>query len=193
LQLNSKQKKALRKQYELPFTGLKEGVHSFEFPLDQAFFKAMFTGMEEYDNPEDIESGEALLSISLEKKPHFMVLDLLIEGSVNVPCNTCLEPAKTPISIDQKVIVTQDEEKDGTENYLVLDSTDVAIDLLPLIYENLNLAIPIRHVHDEGQCDPTMKQYISDDTEAPEESSEADIDPRWAKLADLKKDKKKNK
>ena len=52
-----------------------------------------------------------------------------------------------------------------------------------LIYEQIVLAIPTRHVHEEGGCNPDMLARIGQ-MKAPE--STAEEDPRWSELRKLK-------
>ena len=63
-----------------------------------------------------------------------------------------------------------------------LDSRAHSINLTHYIYECLRLALPIRHVHPAGQCDPEVEQVLN----KLEVDHDPHPDPRWEVLKDLK-------
>ena len=71
-----------------------------------------------------------------------------------------------------------------SDDVLVIPHTDYQIDLATIIYEFINLLLPIRHVHPmnkdgEYACDPDVTKFITE-TPAHEET-----DPRWDALRSL--------
>jgi uncharacterized metal-binding protein YceD (DUF177 family) len=57
-----------------------------------------------------------------------------------------------------------------------------------LIYEFIVLAIPIKHVHAPGKCNPAMSQVLEELSadRSSDEVSNQPIDPRWSALEKLK-------
>ena len=83
----------------------------------------------------------------------------------------------------------RDTRQRKSEDVLMVPQTDYQIDLAPLIYEYINLLLPIRHAHPmsengEYACDPEVTRFI---TETPEHE---DNDPRWDALRGLTEDLK---
>ena len=90
-----------------------------------------------------------------------------------------------PIATDNKLVARLGDEFDDSDEYIVIPADEGILDVAWLIYEFVALAVPMRHVHEEGQCNPDMIRRIeqlvvdsSDDDEA--------VDPRWKELEKLK-------
>ncbi len=171
------------KQYRIPFTGLKNDRHEFDFEVDKRFFDEF-----EYSIVKD---GKLKVLVELEKQETMMVLNFKIEGYISLNCDLCLNnyPGKT--SINERLIIKFQEEDDLnqlTEEILVLSKQDYELDIAPLLYEYINLAVPINSRCDnpgnEVFCDKGMIEKIkslSDNEEATEQN-----DPRWDILKKIK-------
>ena len=72
------------RQYAIPFRGLKEGRHSFEFVTDNSFF-------EQFDTSE-VSKGLVKVQVELIKHSQFFELHFDLSGRVTVTCDRCLEP-----------------------------------------------------------------------------------------------------
>ena len=70
-------------QFTIPFSGLKEGKHLFDFSADQRFF----AGFEE----SEIEKGSINIQVELEKRTTYLRLKFMIKGEVELICDRCLE------------------------------------------------------------------------------------------------------
>ena len=168
-------------QYTIPFSGLKEGKHLFDFSADHRFF----AGFEE----SEIEKGSVSIQIELEKRSTYLRLKFMLQGEVELICDRCLETYSQPIESTNLMLVKFSEtETDDGDEVIYIHPGAHQVDVAKLIYEFIVLSIPIRHVHpddDEGksQCDPEMLQKLDEYkvTDLPEVDP---IDPRWN---DLKK------
>jgi uncharacterized metal-binding protein YceD (DUF177 family) len=177
-------------KYEILFAGLANGNHTFEFALPSSFF-------EEFDDRMDdsfrISEGEVTYSVALDKKDHMLSLMFAFEGSVWFPCDKCNDPAPALIEGKRNLHVRFSEEKTWHEDeYMHLPPGAYKIELSDLFYEFIQLALPAKHQHIEGTCNPEslilLQQYLVQ--EVPEsEKSTTDIDPRWEKLKNLKSNK----
>jgi uncharacterized metal-binding protein YceD (DUF177 family) len=93
-----------------------------------------------------------------------------------------------PVESDNRLIVKLGSEASEEDDMIVVDENEGILDMSWIIYEFIVLAIPIRHVHAPGKCNPAMTQALEElsaDRSSDEESSQA-IDPRWEKLKNLK-------
>jgi uncharacterized protein len=71
----------IRKKYRIPYTGLKEGKHSFEFTAAVEFFDHY-----KYDY---VSQVELTATVELQKMSTMMILDLSLSGNYNTPCDRC--------------------------------------------------------------------------------------------------------
>ena len=69
-------------QYTIPFSGLKEGEHLFDFIADDRFF----AGFEE----SEITKGSVAVQVKLEKRSTYLRLSFALKGEVELICDRCL-------------------------------------------------------------------------------------------------------
>lgn len=172
-------------QYSIPFTGLKLGIHQFEFEVDDAFF-------EEYEYSL-VKSGKLKVNLELEKQETMMILNFYINGGMKLACDVCLADYPYSVEIQERQIVklNGDEElEENTEEILVLKRNETEINVATLIYEYINLAAPyISRCEDEGNMDWCDREMIAKlEQLAPGSKEEIeDEDPRWEALKNIKK------
>ena len=168
--------------FAIPFKGLSLGNHSFDFDVNDTFFEHF-----EYS---EIKKGKVSVEVSLERQERMLVFWFIIQGSVEVTCDRCVDVFDHPINGREQLIVKFGQERmEESEDVLVIPHTDYQIDLAPIIYEFINLLLPIRHVHpmnEDGEyaCDPEVTKFITE-TPAHEET-----DPRWDALRRLTENEK---
>ncbi|MCK4361636.1 MAG: DUF177 domain-containing protein, partial [Bacteroidales bacterium] len=72
------------KQFVIRFSGLSIGNHQYKFIIDEKFF-------EKFDFSE-IKNGKITVDLLLNKQENVLILNFIINGTVNVTCDRCLEP-----------------------------------------------------------------------------------------------------
>ncbi len=172
-------------QYSIPYTGLKLGVHEFEFEVGDEFFSAF-----EYSL---VKSGKLKVKLDLDKQETMMLLNFHIVGEMMLGCDVCLADYPYQVKIDERQIAkftgNVDLEED-TEEIIVLTKNENEIDVAPLIYEYINLAVPyINRCADEGNtkwCDQEMIEKLRQLSGSAQAENESD-DPRWEALKNIKK------
>ena len=165
--------------FDIPFTGLPIGSHHYQFDIDKSFF----------DNFEFSEISEAKfhVKIDLDKQSNMLILHFDIKGEVEVLCDTCGDMFFLPLSYQDRIIVKfGDEEIDQSDEIWVIPHHEHKINVADLIYEFTHLALPVRRVHPEGECN---EEAISNPTKLESHPIEEN-DPRWDKLKKIKKDLK---
>ena len=166
---------------KIDLKGLEEGVNHLEFDLDDTYFK-------EVDAPE-VSQGSVHVSLDIVRTGEdFFTLDFHLAGIVMVPCDVCLEPMEQSIEAIERL-----EAKFGTENSEEDDLVTVAEDegILDCSHgtstNSIALAIPIKHVHAPGKCNPAMVRALEEYSAARSgEEDEQAMDPRWEALLKLK-------
>jgi uncharacterized metal-binding protein YceD (DUF177 family) len=168
-------------EFTIPFVGLKEGVHRFEFDVDKTFFEAF-----DYEDFNDI-IGKVFLDLT--KKNTLLELSFRSSVTVNVNCDLTNEIFDLPFSSEfQLVVKFGSEHNDDNEDLLILPHGAYQIDVSQYVYEMIVLAIPQKRVH-PGVEDGTLKSdMLSKLLELqPKEVSTTPLgsDPRWDSLKKL--------
>jgi len=169
-------------QYTIPFSGLKEGKHLFDFSADHRFFA-------EFEESE-IEKGSVSVQVELEKRTTYLRLTFILKGEVELICDRCLERYLQPIESRNLMLVKFSEtETDDGDEVIYIHPAAYQVEVAKLIYEFIVLSIPIRHVHPEdsegiSRCDPEMLRKLEEykATDLPENNP---IDPRWNDLKNI--------
>lgn len=126
-----------------------------DYTLDTAFFQAM-------EQP-DVTGAEVRVHLDVDHKNDAYYCRFKAEGKLFIPCDRCLEPMTWPVSLEEELTVKYGEEyDDSTDGVLVIPQNDTHLDLAPLLCDMMLLSIPMRHVHEEGDCDPAMRQILQD-------------------------------
>jgi uncharacterized metal-binding protein YceD (DUF177 family) len=173
--------KKLSNPYIIPFVGLKNGEHRFDYVIDDAFFKD-----KEYS---EVQQARINTQVTLTKETNLLIFDIKMEGTINVPCDRCGDPFDFPVWDERKFIVnlTNDKYEDGDEIIsLSLDASE--IDISQPLYEYVNLLLPQRRIHpakEDGTsgCNPEALKILNKFSEKEEEHP---TDPRWDALKKIK-------
>ena len=172
--------------FKIDLKGLQEGKTQFRYNLDDGFFKAI-------DAPH-VHRGSLVVKLSIYRTVDVFELHFHTEGSVRVPCDVCLDDMEVVIDTDNRLVARLATEYSEDDDLITVDENDGTIDVAWFIYEFIELALPIRHVHAAGECNPAMVELLNKHsaTQSSEtEKGHTSIDPRWAELKKLKiKDKK---
>ncbi len=175
------------KEYTIPFVGLKQGLHQFEYQIDNTFFEHF-----EYD---EFNAAAVTVTLEFDKKITMLELHFKATGTVNVNCDLTNEPFDLPIENDFFLVVKfGDEYNDENEELLILPHGEYEVNIQQYIYELLVLAIPHKRIH-PGVEDGTLESDILEklDELSPKEktikNTKEETDPRWDKLKNLLNDK----
>ena len=167
-------------RFKIPFIGLKEGKHQFEYTVDNTFFET---------NPYDEILGAQIdVNLDFVKKSTFLELEFDASGFLNVACDLTNERYDEAIQTSMHLIVKfGDFYEDENEEVLIIPHSETELDVSQIIYEMLVLAVPIKKEH-PGIADGTLQTDILEKLEElrPKEHSKSqETDPRWSKLKDL--------
>ena len=178
------------KEFVIPYSGLKEGEHQFEYQINKAFF--------DFFNYEDFNSCNITAAVKFVKKPTMFEIDFDISGSINVNCDVTNELFDLPIAIKTPLLVKfGDEYNDDNEDLLILPYSEYQLDISQYLYEIMVLAMPVKRVH-PGVEDGTLKSDVLEQLNAYDtqksKSQEVEektnvVDPRWEKLKEIITDK----
>ena len=166
---------------KIDLKGLNEGVNHLEFDLDDTYFKAI-------EAPE-VSQGKVRVFLDITRTGNdFFTLDFHETGVVMVPCDICLDLMEQPIETTQRLEVKLGTENSEEEDLVMVAEDEGILDITWYLYEFIALAIPIRHVHAPGKCNPamirTLEEYSA--TRSGQEEDDTPMDPRWEALLKLK-------
>jgi uncharacterized protein len=163
-------------KYDLEFKGLKEGLHEFEFEVQDTFF--------EHFDQELVSAGNIKVKVKLEKRSSFMKLYFKLNGWIVLICDRCLENYRQKVKYKGELFVKFGESDYEDDEIIWILPEEYRINLAQLIYEYIVLSIPLKHVHPEKNgvsgCNREMlnkleKHKLNEDGEKP-------ADPRWSAL-----------
>ena len=169
------------RNYELSFSGLKNGKHEFQFEIEKAFFQ-LFDIEQEFTNP------LIMAKILLEKHSTFLEFLITTKGNVDLVCDITNETFQQFVENEVKVLVKFGEGyDDSNEEVITIPMESHAFNVSQLIYENVILSIPMKkispNVSDE---DIEALERFSPKLEEEIEDEEHESDPRWDALKNLK-------
>jgi uncharacterized metal-binding protein YceD (DUF177 family) len=169
-------------RFKIDLKGLTEEVTTFEFELGKDYFNAL--------DETEVENGALHVSLSIRKASGFFELQFHTVGTVDIPCDRCLDLMEQPIETDNRLVAKFGSTNSEDDETVIVDEDEGILDTSWYIYEFIALAIPIQHVHATGKCNPAMTkalEELSADRSGDEESSQT-IDPRWEALLKLKRE-----
>lgn len=169
------------RNYDVSFSGLKNGKHEFKFEINETFFQ-LFDTEQEFTNP------RIGVNVSLDKHTTFLEFEIKIKGLVELVCDITNEDFDYPIENEIKILVNFGEEyDDSNEDVITIPTGEHAFNVAHLIYENVMLSIPMKKIS-PNVSDEDMKildQFSPKDIEVAEEE-EHESDPRWDALRKLR-------
>lgn len=165
------------RNYDIVFSGQKNGKHEFRFEIDKAFFQL-------FDTEQEFTEPKLVADVLMDKHTTFLEMNISTAGTVNLVCDITNENFDYPIENELNILVKFGEEYDDSEeDVITIPMSDHAFNAAQLIYESVMLAIPMKK----------MSPNISDEDFAilekfrpTDEIKEDAIDPRWESLKKLK-------
>jgi len=176
--------KKMEKMFIIPFIGLKEGNHQFDYIVDNTFFESF-----QYD---EILDAKINVHLDLIKKSTLLELNFHAKGIIKVACDVSNEHYNEPIETMLNLVVKFGNEfNNENEDILIVPHSEYQLDVSQFLYEMLVLAVPAKKVH-PGIKEGTLQSEILDKLKElqPKKSKiNQETDPRWSKLKDLLTDK----
>ncbi len=167
-------------RYRIPFKGLKEGSHTFDYDIDRSFFERF--------SKSEIRESDLHVQVILQKTLRLLTLDFVIEGTVRVPCDRCLDEFDMQVSFHETLYVKFGEKRhEESDNVLVIPEDDPVLEISQYIYEYAHLALPLRRIHPDDEnghssCNPVMLKKLEELSADAETRHNDDIDQRWSVL-----------
>lgn len=140
--------------YNIPWKGLSNGSHTFEFDMGDAFFKAFGSSV--------VSGGRLHAVAEVDKSASMLIMDVSIMGEVTTECDRCLGELSLPVDYEGTLTVKFSDETDEYDGEIMwLSPSQGEVPLAQYLYESVVLSLPYRKVHgtdEEGNllCDQDM-------------------------------------
>lgn len=179
------------REFEIAWQGLKPGVSTFEYDIDDKFFK-------EDDVERDFKDLDAQVTLDFDKKNNFFLCHFDIDGSITVPCDRCGEDFKLRLWDEFDLVIKLsgtevEHDEDDDADVVFIPRNETVLNVRDWIYEFLMLSIPLQKVHPDKAdgsygCSEEVLKLLNNLT-----ASEDEPKAIWKGLEKLKEDNNKRK
>lgn len=189
--------------YNIPLRNLTDGLHKFEYVLDDQYFKAIG------DADSDIRRGNVNVDVTVKSVSSTFEFNFTLNGEVHVPCDRCLDDILIETNSSNRLVVKFGlEYSEESDEIVIIPEEEGEINIAWFLYEFVMLSLPMKHVHAPGKCNKMMSTKLNKhkavaadsdsddnsdideddfDNSVEEEANEA-TDPRWDALKGLVED-----
>ncbi len=172
--------------YSIPLTGLREGVHNFEFICGPAFFKSY----SESEAPDAQVRVEAQLTQTASR----LQLVMNYRGTLELSCDRCLVSYTKNVLLSESFWISFGDTFVFEDQVVVLPTGTDTLDLAQRLYETIALQVPLRKVPCEETdfetlpCDASVLNALNNVSDTTEEAKDLHY---WDSLKKLKNKNKR--
>lgn len=160
-------------------------------PIDYQFDMAGISVFFENNAIEQVFGGDFKANLVVNKSETMIVVDLHLEGILQLECDRSLESFDFPFDSNDKIIYKFGEGSNENEDIRWVSKGLETLDMEQDIYELILLSVPMKKLHprfvEEGFDSESEGKVVYSTIKAEDElEQEKEIDPRWAGLNKLK-------
>ena len=126
------------KPYKIDLHGLKEGVNTLGFRLDDEYFSAV--------EAEDVRQGCLDAVVEIVRKASLFEVNFNIKGTVLVPCDLCLDDMEQPVKAESRLVVKFGKENSEDDDLVIVDENEGILDVSWFMYESIVLNLSLIHI-----------------------------------------------
>ncbi|MBP5360569.1 MAG: DUF177 domain-containing protein [Bacteroidaceae bacterium] len=108
-----------------------------------------------------VKGGQLTASVTALKAPEGLRLTVRTAGKAVVECDRCLDDMEVDIDTVNTLTVQTADRFEDADDIIYVEKTQKELDLWPMVYDFIALALPVSHVHPEGQCNKEMAERLS--------------------------------
>lgn len=189
--------------YSISLKNLADGIHKFEYVLDDQYFTAIG------DADSDIRRGKVSTNVTVKCVSSTFEFSFALDGEVYVPCDRCLDDIQIETKSTNRLVVKFGHEySEESDEIVIIPEEEGEINIAWFLYEFVMLSLPMKHVHAPGKCNKMMSSKLNkhkavvanedsdddldDDSDDFDDSLDSDVsdvsdtvDPRWDALKGL--------
>ena len=157
-------------QFNIDLKNLPEGDNTYSYELDRKFFDSI--------DHEDVRKGNVKVELTVKKTIDAFEFNFQLAGTIQIPCDRCLDQMNQEIDTNNRLIVKLGEEySEESDEIVTIPADEGAINIAWYLYEFIVLDIPIKHVHLPGQCNRIMtSKYRKHVVSSPDDDDDSDLD-----------------
>ena len=138
--------------YIIDLNALQTDVCEREYDLDDAFFAR--------EESKDLLGGDCKAKVKLQRRGGSFLLEMQVSGVVRCVCDRCLDEVTIPMDCEETLTVKLGRAVDTDEDIEWVDPADGELDLAWLLYELVEINLPLVIRHQEGECNPQMEELL---------------------------------
>lgn len=155
--------------YKISLKTLSQGTHSFSYDLDRNFFEAI--------DEEVVRKGNVKAEVTVKKITGAFEMRIVLKGTVQVPCDRCLDDMDQEIDSENRLIVKLGKEyAEESDEVVIIPEEEGEINIAWFLYEFVALNIPIKHVHEQGSCNRVMSKKLKKHRAVDADDEDTDLD-----------------
>lgn len=141
--------------YILPVSGMKEGMHHFDFKVDTAFFASFPDAY--------IQEATVDVYLAFDKRASMYVMDFQLEGDIRTTCDRCTEEMWLDIKSEEQLLVKFSETPSKEAEIVHIPLGTEQFSVAQYIYEFICLAIPMTKTHEDidEDCPEAILKYLN--------------------------------
>jgi len=166
-----------RKDWLLQYGSLKEGLHHFDYQLDNDFFDSFEQDL--------VHNGHVKVLLNVHRSENYLQLDFKIEGALGKECDVCLSELDYPIKGEASLHVKiSDKEIEDEPDLIQVPTAEIEIDLRQHLFDYTLLQLPMRIECKDSvnrkECDAELLSKLNPPEEDDKPANEDH--PEWQKL-----------
>lgn len=167
--------KSFERAFSLNLNRLKLGRNDEEFSLNKDFLSHFALSI--------VQDCEVVAKLEIQKYASHLDVKFVIDGTVVVECDRCVEEMQLPVHNETRVLYSFDKNIKETEDVEVIyvDEKEPSLTLVQELYDFLCIAVPFRKVHEDigTPCADFISKYIvntQDEVEVEQDIEEEEED-----------------
>jgi uncharacterized protein len=126
--------------FSLPFSGMKDGFHVYDFEVENDFFKSF--------EHSPIQDGRFQITVEADKRPGITDLDIIIDGHIGTTCDRCLADINLPVYGEYHLVVKISDEVSDDDEIIFLPADQPKLYLAQVFYELICVSLPLINTYD---------------------------------------------
>ncbi len=175
-----------KSEYQIEFGGLKPGWHDFNFDIRKSFF-------DEMSSDEEMNDFQLVANCKLEKQSTLLVLNVQLNGALQLSCDRCLIDYEQPVLLEESVVIkfASVSEQINTEDLIEIPFGAHQFNLEQFFYELILLSLPMKRIkpnckNNTETCDVNVLNKLEAFKTEEEEIKNKETDQTWAALKNIK-------
>jgi uncharacterized metal-binding protein YceD (DUF177 family) len=128
------------REFSVPLRSLYDGFHSFNWHLDESFFKNFETSL--------LDNGNFKVEARIDKQDDLSTVNLVINGSYRSNCDRCLAEIDIPIEKEYLFYIKTGDGVSDDADLVMLSPEATELKMADIIYDYVCLSLPLSQVMD---------------------------------------------